>query len=77
VKFQVAPELSVRTTGMIAIAGSATPGLSAAIIGSFHRVILSVKMAAIVAPDRRRPVSCWPLTVRLYANVTAPAVPGT
>ena len=42
-KFCVVPDLSERLTGVIARSGSVTPGLSAAIAGSFHLVILPVE----------------------------------
>ena len=76
VKSAVAPEPSERTTGMIRMAGRVRPGLSAAIAGSFHIVILLVKMPAMVAPDSRRLVTRWVPIVRLYMNVVPPAVSG-
>ena len=60
VKSAVAPEPSERTTGMIRIAGRFRPGLSVSIAGSFHMVILLVKMPAMTAPDSRRLVTRWP-----------------
>jgi hypothetical protein len=39
VNCQVDPSASERTTGVIGVASSVRPGLSAAILGSFHVVI--------------------------------------
>ena len=50
-KFWVVPEESERTAMVIAVLGRVTPGLSAAIAGSFHFVILAVEDAR---DDRRR-----------------------
>jgi len=72
----VAPEPSERTTGVIGVAGRASCGLSALIRGSFHMVILLVKMPAMSAPDRRRLVTRRPLMFRLYMNVVPPARSG-
>ena len=47
------------------VAGRLRPGLSAAIIGSFHMLIRLVKMPAMTAPDSRRLVTCWPPMCRL------------
>ena len=44
----VAPEGSDRTTGVICNGGSATPGLDAAICGSFQLLMLPWKIPAIV-----------------------------
>jgi hypothetical protein len=44
----VVPEPSLRTTGTILRAGSARPGFSALISGSFHWVMTPVKILAIV-----------------------------
>jgi hypothetical protein len=54
VKWRVVPEPSDRITGMIRIAGRFSPGLSAAIAGSFHWVMTPVKILAMLSPDRRR-----------------------
>ncbi len=40
VKRNVSPALPCRTSGMMVVAGSVTPELSAAIAGSFHLVIV-------------------------------------
>ncbi len=49
-KFCVVPDESDRTASVMAVLGSVTPGLLAAIAGSFHFVILPWKISAI---DRR------------------------
>src|SRR5215469_2849263 len=72
----VAPEPSDRTTGTIWSAGSVKPGLSAAMIGSFHLVITPVKMPAMALPERRRFVTRVAPIFRLYMNVVPPAVSG-
>jgi len=61
---------------MIGVAGRASCGLSALIRGSFHLVILLVKMPAMFGPDSRRLVTRWPLMFRLYMNVVPPARSG-
>src|SRR5215472_13103155 len=50
VNTKVVPEPSARCTGAIARLGSFVPGLSAAIFGSFHFVILPAKMSASTSP---------------------------
>ena len=45
---KLVPELSERRTTVILIFGSFTPGFSAAMAGSFQRVILPRKMPASV-----------------------------
>ena len=45
------PEESERTAMVIAVLGSVTPGLSAAIAESFHFVILPSKMLAMTGAD--------------------------
>src|SRR5215469_11356349 len=50
-KFEVVPEESDRRAMVIAVLGSVTPGLSAAIFGSFHFVILASKMPAMTGAD--------------------------
>ncbi len=51
-KFSVVPDSSERWTGVIARSGSVVPGLSAAISGASHRVMVPLKMPAIVAGAR-------------------------
>jgi hypothetical protein len=70
----VSPELPERTTGTTGSAGSFRPGLPAAILGSFHEVISSVKMPAMTAPDNRRLVTCTPPMCRLQTNARPPAI---
>ena len=48
-KFFVVPESSERCTGVIFVAGRVTPGLSTAMAGSSHDVILPSKICAIVS----------------------------
>ena len=50
-KFCVVPESSARCTGVIAVLGSFTPELSAAMAGSFHFLILPLKIFAMVSAD--------------------------
>ena len=50
-KALVVPEPSERWTTAIAVSGSVTPALFAAIFGSFHLVILPRKMSATLAPS--------------------------
>src|SRR5262245_9924943 len=54
VNWAVAPEPSDRTTGLMVSAGSACPPFSLVISGSFHLVILLVKILVIVSPESRR-----------------------
>ena len=70
------PEPSERTTGTIAIAGSASCGLSALIAGSSHLVIAPVKIFATVSPPSRRLVTFLPPITRLYMNEVPPATIG-
>ena len=49
VKFSVVPDSSARKNTLIAVAGRVTPGLMAAIAGSFHVVVLPLKMSAATA----------------------------
>ena len=63
------PEESERRAMVIAVLGSLTPGLSAAIAGSFHFVILAWKMFAI-SVGRRASGSSTP--DRLYDTVIGP-----
>src|SRR5215469_4959306 len=56
-KFAVVPEESERRAMVIAVLGSVTPGLSAAIAGSFHLVILAWKMSARTGASSFRPVT--------------------
>jgi hypothetical protein len=52
VKFSVVPDSSERLTGVIARSGRGTPGLSAAIAGSFQVVICWSKIPARTAGER-------------------------
>ena len=45
-KLSVVPELSLRCTGLMAVAGRVMPGLSRAMAGSFHVVIFESKIPA-------------------------------
>src|SRR5262249_16635044 len=76
VSWAVVPEPSDRMTGVIFIAGRATPGLSATIAGSFHCVIAAVKIFAIVGGANRRPVKRLPLMSRWYISEVPPATIG-
>src|SRR5579872_4445841 len=72
VKFDVVPELSDRWATVIAVDGSFTPGLSAAISEAFHVLILRSKIMAIVAGE-----SCRPSTpLRWYDTVIGAATVG-
>ena len=51
-KFWVVPEESERRAMVIAVLGRVTPGLSAAIAGLFHVVILASKISAMVFGSR-------------------------
>ncbi len=51
VKMKVSPEGSARRTGTTAVAGSATPGLSAATAGSFQA---PARVSAMPLPEPRR-----------------------
>ena len=71
-KFCVVPELSARRATVIAVLGSFTPGLSAAILASSHFVIVREKIPAIVSAE-----SCRLFTPdRLYDTVIGPATVG-
>ena len=72
VKLLVVPDPSARCTTVIAVLGSFTPGLSAAIAASFHFVIFRAKILARVLSERRR--SFTPL--RLYDTVIGAATVG-
>src|SRR5215471_6748328 len=61
VKLSVVPELSARCTGVIAVDGRVTPGLSAAMAGSFQVLMVPEKMPASVAGLNCRLVA--PLTL--------------
>src|SRR6476619_4289326 len=52
VKFSVVPDSSERKKTLIAVDGSVTPGLIAAMAGSFQVVILPLKMSAATAGVR-------------------------
>src|SRR3954452_739357 len=71
-KFCVVPELSARRATVIAVLGSLTPGLSAAILESSHFVIVREKMPAMV------PAESWRLFTpeRLYDTVIGSATVG-
>src|SRR5258706_3570442 len=51
VKFCVVPDASARTATTMSVAGSVTPGLSAAMIGSFHFVISRWKIAEMLVAE--------------------------
>ena len=72
-KFWVVPEESERTTMVIGVLGSVTPGLSAAIAALFQLVILPWKMSAMTGAD-----SCSGLLRpdRLYDSVIGPITTG-
>ena len=76
VNWAVDPEPSERTTGTIALFGMASPGLSAAIWGSFQLVIFPVKIFVIVSPPSRRLLTLLPPIFRLYMNDVPPATIG-
>src|SRR5512138_1938543 len=69
VKMLVVPLPSERWTTMIGVAGRATPGLSSAILGSFHLVILPRKMSATSSDLSFSPFAT---PGRLYVTTTAP-----
>src|SRR4051794_26412054 len=71
-RMSVLPELSERCTGWTGVAGSCTPGLSAAIFGSFQVLIVPEKMPDRTAGDSLR---FW-TPGRLYVKTIAPAVMG-
>src|SRR5581483_197207 len=72
VKFDVVPELSERWATVMAVDGSLTPGLSAAISEAFHVLIWRSKILAIVGAD-----SCRPSTpLRWYETVIGAATVG-
>src|SRR3954451_5017094 len=72
-KLSVVPEPSARRATTMAVSGSSTPGLSAAILGSFQLVISDWKIPAIVAGD-----SCSLSTLgRLYDIVIGARTVGT
>ena len=56
VKPLVVPDESERCTMVIDVLGRLTPGLSLAIAGSFHFLIVPWKMLAVVGPSSLRPV---------------------
>ena len=72
VKLLVVPEPSARCATVIAVDGSVTPGLSAAIALSFHFVILRAKILASVLSERRR----FFTPLRLYDTVIGAATVG-
>src|SRR5215813_12565223 len=51
VKFWVVPELSERWATVMAVLGRLTPGLSAAMVGSFHFVTCAWKIFESVVPE--------------------------
>src|SRR4051794_27214630 len=57
VKFDVVPELSDRWATVMAVDGSFTPGLSAAMSAAFHVLIWPRKILAIVAGESCRLVT--------------------
>ena len=76
VNWAVEPEPSDRTTGTIALSGIASPGLSAAICGSFQLVMTPVKIFVTVSPPSRRLVTFFPPILRLYMKEVPPATMG-
>ena len=54
VKFEVVPELSERWATVIAVDGSLTPGLSAAMSAAFHVLVWPSKILAIVVGESCR-----------------------
>src|SRR5215469_11397455 len=77
-KFCVVPDESDRTASVIAVLGSLTPGLIAAISGAFHFVTLAWKMSEITAgvscsgllrPDRLYDKVMGPITTGKYSTV--------
>src|ERR1700677_829633 len=71
-KFCGVPEESERTASVIAVLGRVTPGLSAAICGAFHLVIVPWKMPAIVVGSSFRLLT----PDRVYASVIGPMMTG-
>ena len=71
---KVVPLPSERCTTTTSIAGSFTPELRMAFRGSFHLVILPMKMPAITTGDTR---SSFVTPGRLYVRTTAPIPVGT
>src|SRR5450631_615469 len=72
VKLSVVPDESERKKTLIAVAGRVTPGLMAAIAGSFHLVMTPLKIFAVTAGVR---ISLsTPLT--LYATAMGPVTMG-
>ncbi len=65
-KFWVVPESDERCTGVIEVLGSDTPALMAAIAGSFHLLILPVKICA--ATDGVRFSLLSPDTLKMTAS---------
>ncbi len=51
-KFSVVPESSERCTAVMPASGSVASGLSATMAGSFHFVMVPLKMPAVVAASR-------------------------
>src|SRR5581483_3403031 len=76
-KFWVVPEESERTAVVIAVLGRLTPGLSAAIAGSFHFVMSPWKIFAmtvgssfrLLTPDRLYDRVIGPITTGKYSTV--------
>src|ERR1700747_3223883 len=71
-KFAVVPEESERTARLMGVLGSLTPGLIAAIAGSFHFLILPWKMFAMVCASSFRLLT----PDRLYDIVMGPSMTG-
>src|SRR3954454_2437314 len=72
-KFSVVPEPSARRATTMSVSGSVTPGLSAAMIGSFHFFTSSWKISAMLVGD-----SCSLSTLgRLYDMVIGAITVGT
>src|SRR5580693_1228696 len=72
-KFCVVPDESDRTASVIGVLGRVTPGLIAAIAGSFHFVILAWKMSATTVGVSR---SGLLRLERLYDRVIGPITTG-
>src|ERR1700729_2931934 len=72
VKFCVVPEESERTAMVIGVLGRLTPGLSALMAGSFHVLIWTWKIFAMVVASSFRLLT----PDRLYAIVIGPMMTG-
>ncbi len=71
------PAPSARITGVRWVAGRCRPGLSFAMAGSFHAVILPVKIFVMVAADSRSVFTWRPaVSLMLYIMAVPPATSG-